>query len=251
MTIQCQTWLSPDAAILKRKEEKGVEDRGSVWEKGWDCYTAGVMKPDNAVQAIQAARFSSLLPSSALLCTADSFSLQPQWRSFFRKQKAGGSVLNPRGRGRPAPCSRQEEVRASSPCSASRSPRDNSGAQAHTGWRQDTANTGCCWPGARTAQPPARQPFVTKHKDTHGHSSPMLKLPPASVTLAGKELPWIHAPFLSCTRCKVSLRKHPREKYPSKCHSQHNTKFLSLTLFIIFPSTSNFHIKVLANFSFT
>lgn len=29
MRIQCQTWLAPDAAILKRREER-VEDRGSV-----------------------------------------------------------------------------------------------------------------------------------------------------------------------------------------------------------------------------
>lgn len=42
-----------------------------------------------------------LLSSSPLLNTADSFSLQPQWRSFFRKQKAVASVLNPRDKGRP------------------------------------------------------------------------------------------------------------------------------------------------------
>lgn len=33
MKIQCQTWLAPDAAILKRKEER-VEGRGSVGEQG-------------------------------------------------------------------------------------------------------------------------------------------------------------------------------------------------------------------------
>lgn len=60
------------------------------------------MKPDNAVQATQAARFSSLLLSSALPNTAGSFSLQPQRRSFFRKQKAGASVLNPSDKGGPA-----------------------------------------------------------------------------------------------------------------------------------------------------
>lgn len=202
MTIQCQTWLAPDAAILKRKEEKGVEDRGSVWEKGWDCYTAGVMKPDNAVQAIQAARFSSLLPSSALLCTADSFSLQPQWRSFFRKRKAGASVLNPSGRGRPAPCSRQEEVRASSPCSASPLPWDNSGAQ-HTRDDVRTPQTRAVLARSAHSAAPARQRLCHRqHKDTRGHSSLMLELPPASVMLAGKDLPWIHAPFLSCTRSK-------------------------------------------------
>lgn len=80
-----------------------------MYESRDECYTAGVMKPDNAVQAIRAARFSPLPP---LLHTADSFSLQPQQRSFFRKQKAGASVLNPRDKSRPAslPWYQQAEI---------------------------------------------------------------------------------------------------------------------------------------------
>lgn len=42
------------------------------------------------------------LLSSAPHRSSSSFSLQPQPRSFFRKQKAGASILNPRDTGRPA-----------------------------------------------------------------------------------------------------------------------------------------------------
>lgn len=97
MMIQCQTWLAPDAAILKRKEEKRVED--GVYVRRDETAT----QQGSWSQTMQS-RLSKLpdspLSSSPLLNTADSFSLQPQWRSFFRKQKAGASVLNPSDKGR-------------------------------------------------------------------------------------------------------------------------------------------------------